>query len=270
MSPRFNALAFALWVFIGLCGSVGAQQVYKCKARTGSSQVSFQDFPCEQGASIRAPSSQAPAILAPQQTLGDQGRPHVAQLQREFDRAIDSGDLAKAGRLASTPEQHLALQASVAQYYEQQAAKVDRRANRQGGRIPPFGIGAPSGLQNPAPVGSRPVSGLSNRPTALSGPSNPIAGTEQRAWRDCVPNSIGAGGCDSIGPGGGRSIGAGGGQSIGPGGGQSIGSGGGQSIGPGGGQSIGPGGGQAMTRDRRFGLDPNTLRPYPCSAGGRC
>jgi len=27
-----------------------------------------------------------------------------------------------------------------------------------------------------------------------------------QAWRDCVPNSIGPGGCDSIGPGGGQSI----------------------------------------------------------------
>lgn len=31
-----------------------------------------------------------------------------------------------------------------------------------------------------------------------------------QAWRDCVPNSIGPGGCDSIGPRGGRSIGPGG------------------------------------------------------------
>jgi len=31
-----------------------------------------------------------------------------------------------------------------------------------------------------------------------------------QAWRDCVPNSIGPGGCDSIGPGGGLSIGPGG------------------------------------------------------------
>ncbi len=59
------------------------------------------------------------------------------------------------------------------------------------------------------------------------------------AWRECVPNSIGPGGCDSIGPGGGKSIGPGGGLSIGPEGGLSIGPGGGQSIGPGGGQSIG-------------------------------
>jgi hypothetical protein len=91
-----------------------------------------------------------------------------------------------------------------------------------------------------------------------------------QAWRNCIPNSIGPGGCDSIGPGGGRSIGPGGGGSIGPGGGLSIGPGGGQSIGPGGGQSIGPGGGQSMNRDRSFGLDTNTMRPYPCSAGGRC
>ena len=84
-----------------------------------------------------------------------------------------------------------------------------------------------------------------------------------QAWRDCIPGSIGPGGCDSIGPGGGKSIGPGGGLSIGPGGGLSIGPGGGQSIGPGGGQSIGPGGGQSLDRDRSRGLDPNTLRPYP-------
>jgi hypothetical protein len=83
-----------------------------------------------------------------------------------------------------------------------------------------------------------------------------------QAWRDCVPNSIGPGGCDSIGPGGGQSIGPGGGQSIGPGGGLSIGPGGGQSIGPGGGQSIGPGGGKALDRDRTRGLNTDTMRPY--------
>lgn len=84
-----------------------------------------------------------------------------------------------------------------------------------------------------------------------------------KAWRDCIPNSIGPGGCDSIGPGGGKSIGPGGGLSIGPGGGMSIGPGGGQSIAPGGGQSIAPGGGKSLTRDRSRGLDPDTLRPYP-------
>jgi hypothetical protein len=87
-----------------------------------------------------------------------------------------------------------------------------------------------------------------------------------QAWRNCVPNSIGPGGCDSIGPGGGQSIGPGGGLSIGPGGGLSIGPGGGQSIGPGGGQSIGPGGGQSLGRDRSRGLDPDTLRPYSDAA----
>jgi hypothetical protein len=91
-----------------------------------------------------------------------------------------------------------------------------------------------------------------------------------QAWRNCIPGSIGPGGCDSIGPGGGKSIGPGGGLSIGPGGGLSIGPGGGQSIGPGGGQSIGPDGGQSIARDRKYGLDPNTMRPYPCGAGGRC
>src|SRR5687768_14090850 len=92
--------------------------------------------------------------------------------------------------------------------------------------------------------------------------SLPSASTAQ-AWRNCVPNSIGPGGCDSIGPGGGQSIGPGGGQSIGPGGGQSIGPNGGQSIGPGGGRSIGPGGGLAVDRDWSRGLDPNTGRPAP-------
>ena len=90
-------------------------------------------------------------------------------------------------------------------------------------------------------------------------------GVQAQAWRDCVPGSIGPGGCDSIGPGGGQSIGPGGGQSIGPGGGLSIGPGGGQSIGPGGGQSIGPGGGLAINRDRSRGLDPQTMQPYPPS-----
>ena len=91
-----------------------------------------------------------------------------------------------------------------------------------------------------------------------------------QAWRNCIPGSIGPGGCESIGPGGGRSIGPGGGMSIGPDGGMSIGPGGGQSIGPGGGQSIGPGGGQALDRDRTRGFDTNTMQPYPCSQGGSC
>ena len=59
-----------------------------------------------------------------------------------------------------------------------------------------------------------------------------------QAWRDCVPGSIGPGGCDSIGPGGGRS------------------------IGPGGGQSIGPDGGKSLLRDRSRGLNTDTMRPY--------
>lgn len=87
-------------------------------------------------------------------------------------------------------------------------------------------------------------------------------GSQAQAWRDCIPNSIGPGGCDSIGPGGGKSIGPGGGLSIGPDGGQSIGPRGGQSIGPDGGRSIGPGGGLSINRDRRYGLNPNTGRPY--------
>ncbi len=95
-------------------------------------------------------------------------------------------------------------------------------------------------------------------------------GNDGPAWKRCIPNSIGPGGCDSIGPDGGMSIGPGGGQSIGPGGGLSIGPGGGQSIGPGGGQSIGPSGGQSMMRDRRFGLNPDTMRPYTCTEGGPC
>lgn len=98
----------------------------------------------------------------------------------------------------------------------------------------------------------------------------PYSAVHAQAWRNCIPNSIGPGGCDSIGPGGGQSIGPGGGQSIGPNGGQSIGPGGGQSIGPGGGQSIGPYGGQSINRDRTKGLDPNTGRPYRCNQGGQC
>lgn len=88
-----------------------------------------------------------------------------------------------------------------------------------------------------------------------------------QAWRDCIPGSIGPGGCDSIGPGGGQSIGPGGGLSIGPGGGLSIGPGGGQSIGPGGGRSIGPGGGLAIDRDRSRGLDTRTMRPFSDTYG---
>lgn len=91
-----------------------------------------------------------------------------------------------------------------------------------------------------------------------------------QAWRDCVPGSIGPGGCNSIAPGGGRSIAPGGGLSIAPGGGLSIEPEGGQSIAPGGGQSIAPGGGKSFTRDRTRGLNTDTLRPYPCSQGGSC
>jgi hypothetical protein len=85
---------------------------------------------------------------------------------------------------------------------------------------------------------------------------------QSQAWRNCIPGSIGPGGCDSIGPGGGQSIGPGGGMSIGPGGGLSIGPGGGQSIGPGGGLSIAPGGGLSIDRDRTRGLDTRTMRPF--------
>lgn len=83
-----------------------------------------------------------------------------------------------------------------------------------------------------------------------------------QAWRDCIPNSIGPGGCDSIGPGGGKSMGPGGGLSMGAGGGLSMGPGGGQSMGPGGGLSIAPGGGLGPDRDRSRGLDPRTIQPF--------
>src|SRR5262245_66110239 len=91
-----------------------------------------------------------------------------------------------------------------------------------------------------------------------------VQADEWKAWKDCIQNSIGPGGCDSIGPGGGRSIGPGGGWSIGPGGGLSIGPGGGQSIGPGGGLSIAPGGGLAFDRHWSRGLDPRRIpSDYP-------
>ena len=86
-----------------------------------------------------------------------------------------------------------------------------------------------------------------------------VSSADAQAWRNCIQNSIGPGGCKSIGPGGGQSIGPGGGASIGPGGGLSIGPGGGQSIGPGGGLSIGPGGGLAPDRDWSRGLDLREL-----------
>lgn len=126
--------------------------------------------------------------------------------------------------------------------------------------------------------GNRPVPLLLSRPLICSTPPDrrkvtmnklliallflTCGAAHGQAWRNCVPNSIGPGGCNSIGPGGGQSIGPGGGRSIGPGGGLSIGPGGGQSIGPNGGQSIGPGGGQALDRDRTRGLDTNTMRPF--------
>lgn len=48
-----------------------------------------------------------------------------------------------------------------------------------------------------------------------------VGAAHAQAWRNCITNSIGPGGCDSIAPGGGLSIAPGGGQSIGPGGGLS-------------------------------------------------
>jgi hypothetical protein len=86
-----------------------------------------------------------------------------------------------------------------------------------------------------------------------------VSSVNAQAWRNCIQNSIGPGGCESIGPGGGLSIGPNGGQSIGPGGGLSIGPNGGQSIGPGGGLSIAPGGGLGPDRDWSRGLDPRQI-----------
>jgi hypothetical protein len=90
-----------------------------------------------------------------------------------------------------------------------------------------------------------------------------LSSASAQAWRNCIQNSIGPGGCESIGPGGGLAIGPGGGQSIGPGGGLSIGPGGGQSIGPGGGLSIAPGGGLGPDRDWSRGLDPRQIPGRP-------
>jgi hypothetical protein len=41
-----------------------------------------------------------------------------------------------------------------------------------------------------------------------------VTSLNAQSWRNCVPGSIGPGGCDSIGPGGGRSIGPGGGYQL--------------------------------------------------------
>jgi hypothetical protein len=92
--------------------------------------------------------------------------------------------------------------------------------------------------------------------------TTPFAASAQ-AWKNCVPNSIAPGGCESIAPGGGRSIAPGGGMSIAPGGGMSIAPGGGQSIAPNGGRSIAPGGGLALDRNWNRGVDTRTMRPAP-------
>jgi len=86
-----------------------------------------------------------------------------------------------------------------------------------------------------------------------------VSSASAQAWRNCIQNSMGPGGCESMGPGGGRSMGPGGGLSMGPGGGLSMGPGGGQSMGPGGGLSIGPGGGLGPDRDWSRGLDPRQI-----------
>jgi hypothetical protein len=86
-----------------------------------------------------------------------------------------------------------------------------------------------------------------------------VSSASAQAWRNCIQNSYGPGGCESMGPGGGQSMGPGGGLSMGPGGGLSMGPGGGQSMGPGGGLSMGPGGGLGPDRDWSRGLDPRQI-----------
>ena len=49
-----------------------------------------------------------------------------------------------------------------------------------------------------------------------------VSSADAQAWRNCIQNSIGPGGCESIGPGGGQSIGPGGGASFGPVGGSRL------------------------------------------------
>ena len=44
-----------------------------------------------------------------------------------------------------------------------------------------------------------------------------LTGVNAQSWKNCIPGSMGPGGCESMGPGGGRSMGPGGGQSMGPG-----------------------------------------------------
>src|SRR5215813_5869530 len=78
-----------------------------------------------------------------------------------------------------------------------------------------------------------------------------VSSASAQAWRNCIQNSMGPGGCESMGPGGGRS--------MGPGGGWSMGTGGGQSMGQGGGLSIGPGCGLGPDRDWSRGLDPRQI-----------
>lgn len=180
--------------------------------------------------------------------------------------AAASARIAEAARVAAERERADAQaqeeQRRAAALAEQKAlqARQRRQAFFRGLYIVGVALaGASAGVDDP-PTGFG-YTGIGERRIT---PADP----DWKAWRDCIPNSIGPGGCDSILPGGGKSIGPGGGESILPGGGRSILPGGGQSIGPGGGQSIGPGGGRSMTRDWRCGLDPDTGRPNPSRGTG--
>lgn len=93
-----------------------AQQVHNCKGAKGA--VVYQDFPCtalESRQSRTLPGATIPtrsAQPADAEVRRSSRSSYVEELEREFNAALASGDLAKADRLASTQQQVNAVNAA--------------------------------------------------------------------------------------------------------------------------------------------------------------
>ena len=103
------AIGTLILALVMVCSNLAAQSVFSCKNKKGN--VIYQDFPCGESESNRASGSgtrQTLEISPPQ--AANVPNTYKAELQREFEAALQNRDFEKAARLSMTSEQQLQLE----------------------------------------------------------------------------------------------------------------------------------------------------------------
>lgn len=106
---RRSATGVAILALLMSGSNATAQTVFSCKNKKGS--LVYQDFPCGESESTRAPGSGTRQILetSPSQAANVPNT-YKAELQREFEAALNNRDFEKAARLSMTSEQQIQLE----------------------------------------------------------------------------------------------------------------------------------------------------------------